>query len=42
MVAMELQEINDEAEEGGNVAKNDEENELEEMLRDVSLFEVSP
>ena len=42
MVAMELQEINDEAEERGNVAKNDEENELEEMLRDVSLFEVNP
>ena len=41
MVAMELQEINDEAEEGGNVAKNDEENE-EEMLRDISLFEVNP
>ena len=42
MVAMELQEINDEAEEGGNVAQNDEENELEEMLRDISLFEVNP
>ena len=39
MVAMELQEV--EAEEGGNVAKNDEENEFEEMLRDISLFEVT-
>ena len=38
MVAMELQEIDDEAEEGGNVAKNEEENEFEEMLR----FEVNP
>ena len=42
MVAMELQEINDEAEEGGNVAKNDDENEYEAMLRDVTLFEVNP
>ena len=42
MVAMELQEINDEAEEGGNVAKNDEENEFEEMLRDTSVTEVNP
>ena len=42
MVVLELQEINDEAEEGGNVAENDEENEFEEMLRDISLFEVNP
>ena len=42
MVAMELQEINDEAEEGGNVAKNDDENEYEAMLRDLTLFEVNP
>ena len=41
MVARDLQEIDDEAEEEGNVAKNDEENEIEEK-RDISLFQVNP
>ena len=41
MVARDLQEIDDEAEEEGNVAKNDEENEIEEK-REISLRQVSP
>ena len=40
-VARDLQEIDDEAEEEGNVAKNDEENEIEEK-REISLGQVSP
>ena len=44
MVAMELQEIDAEAEEGGNVAKNDAKNEINEVLRDLlaSVDEVHP
>ena len=41
MVARDLQEIDDEAEEEGNMPKNDEENEIEEK-RDISLVQVNP
>ena len=41
MVARDLQEIDDEAEEEGNMPKNDEENEIEEK-RDISPVQVNP